>query len=70
MLSKSNRLTLWILIAMVIGIAVGYTMHTNMEEGARKDVADNLKLQLVLNPDWWADNRPVAQSRWDAFMKE
>ncbi|MBK9759995.1 MAG: dicarboxylate/amino acid:cation symporter [Flavobacteriales bacterium] len=44
MLSKSNRLTLWILIAMVIGIAVGYTMHTSMEEGARKDVADNLKL--------------------------
>ena len=29
---------------MVIGIAVGYTMHTSMEEGARKDVADNLKL--------------------------
>ena len=44
MMSKSNRLTLWILIAMVIGIAVGYTMHTSMEEGVRKDVADNLKL--------------------------
>ena len=44
MMSKSNRLTLWILIAMVIGIAVGYTMHTSMEEVARKDVADNLKL--------------------------
>lgn len=31
---------------------------------------DNLKVQLVLDPDWWADNRPAAQTRWDAFMKE
>jgi Na+/H+-dicarboxylate symporter len=42
--SKSNRLTLWILVAMVIGIAVGYAMHTGMEEAARKSVADNLKI--------------------------
>ncbi len=44
MMSKTNRLTLWILIAMVIGIAVGYAMHTGMEEAARKEVADNLKI--------------------------
>jgi len=44
MMSKTNRLTLWILIAMVIGIIVGYAMHTGMEEGARKEVADNLKI--------------------------
>lgn len=44
MMSKTNRLTLWILIAMVIGIVVGYGMHTGMEEGARKEVADNLKI--------------------------
>ncbi|MBL7946056.1 MAG: dicarboxylate/amino acid:cation symporter [Flavobacteriales bacterium] len=43
-MSKTNRLTLWILIAMVIGIVVGYGMHTGMEEGARKEVADNLKI--------------------------
>ena len=44
MMSKTNRLTLWILIAMVIGIIAGYAMHTGMEEGARKEVADNLKI--------------------------
>jgi Na+/H+-dicarboxylate symporter len=43
-MSKTNRLTLWILIAMVIGIVVGYGMHTGMEEVARKEVADNLKI--------------------------
>lgn len=44
MLSKTNRLTLYILVAMALGIALGYVMHVNMEEVARKGVADNLKL--------------------------
>ncbi len=44
MLSKTNRLTLWILVAMFIGIGVGYAMHTGMEEASRKHVADNLKI--------------------------
>ena len=44
MISKNNRLTVWILVAMVLGIIVGYAMHTGMEEGARKDVAENLKI--------------------------
>lgn len=44
MMSKTNRLTLWILIAMVIGIVVGYAMHTGMAEADRKEVADNLKI--------------------------
>ena len=44
MMSKTNRLTLWILIAMVIGIVVGYFMHTGMEETSRKEVADSLKI--------------------------
>lgn len=44
MLSKNNRLTLWILVAMTIGIGVGYAMHTGMDEAARKSVADNLKI--------------------------
>ncbi|HRO98781.1 MAG TPA: dicarboxylate/amino acid:cation symporter [Flavobacteriales bacterium] len=43
-MSKTNRLTLWILIAMVIGIIVGYGMHTGMEEEARRSLADNLKI--------------------------
>ena len=44
MLSKNNRLTLYILVAMALGIALGYVMHVNMEEVARKGVAENLKL--------------------------
>ena len=44
MLSKTNRLTLWILVAMAIGIAVGWAMHNGMEESTRKSVADNLKI--------------------------
>lgn len=44
MMSKTNRLTLWILVAMVIGIIVGYGMHTGMEEEARRSLADNLKI--------------------------
>jgi Na+/H+-dicarboxylate symporter len=44
MFSKTNRLTLWILVAMLIGIGVGYAMHTGMEEASRKSIADNLKL--------------------------
>jgi Na+/H+-dicarboxylate symporter len=43
-MTKNNRLTIWILIAMVLGIAVGYAMHHGMELKARKDVAENLKL--------------------------
>lgn len=44
MMSRTNRLTLWILIAMVLGIVVGYFMHTGMEEEARRSLADNLKI--------------------------
>ncbi|MCB9164157.1 MAG: dicarboxylate/amino acid:cation symporter [Flavobacteriales bacterium] len=43
-MSRTNRLTLWILIAMVIGIGVGYAMHVGMEEVTRKEVASNLKI--------------------------
>ncbi|MCW3477096.1 ABC transporter substrate-binding protein [Limobrevibacterium gyesilva] len=30
----------------------------------------NFKMQVVLDPHWWADNRVPVQSRWDAMMKE
>jgi Na+/H+-dicarboxylate symporter len=44
MMSKTNRLTLWILISMVIGIVLGYGMHVGMEEDTRREVAENLKI--------------------------
>ena len=30
---------------------------------------ENMKLQLVLDADWWGDNHKEAQLRWDAFIK-
>ena len=44
MVSKNNRLTVWILVAMVLGIAVGYGMNLTIQEAGRKEVADNLKI--------------------------
>lgn len=44
MMSKNNRLTIWILLAMLAGIILGYAMYTGMEEVARREVADNLKI--------------------------
>ena len=44
MISKNNRLTLWILVAMLLGILAGYAMHTGMAEATRANVADNLKI--------------------------
>ncbi|MFO1011593.1 MAG: cation:dicarboxylase symporter family transporter [Planctomycetota bacterium] len=43
-MTRNNRLTLWILVAMVLGIGVGYAMHESMEEASRKSVADQLKI--------------------------
>ena len=31
---------------------------------------DNLKRHLMLDPNWWGDNRQAVQVRWDAMMKE
>ncbi|HEY0977650.1 MAG TPA: dicarboxylate/amino acid:cation symporter [Flavobacteriales bacterium] len=45
MFSKNNRLTLWILLAMVLGIGVGYLYHTNVTDEARlKSFADTLSI--------------------------
>jgi Na+/H+-dicarboxylate symporter len=43
-MTKNNRLTIWILIAMVLGVAMGYAMHHGMELEVRKDLAENLKI--------------------------
>lgn len=39
-MSKDYRPTIWILIAMVLGIAVGCAVHHGMELQASKDVAE------------------------------
>ncbi len=44
MMSKNNRLTIWILLAMLAGIILGYAMYTGMEEVARREVAEHLKI--------------------------
>src|SRR5262245_56878074 len=44
MMSKNNRLTIWILLAMFLGIGVGYAMNVGMDAAGQKSVADNLKL--------------------------
>ncbi|MBS1582250.1 MAG: dicarboxylate/amino acid:cation symporter [Bacteroidetes bacterium] len=43
-MSRTNRLTLWILAAMALGIGVGYAMHTGMDAAERGGVAADLKL--------------------------
>ena len=30
---------------------------------------DNIKKQLVLDAEWWGNNRAAVQARWDAAMK-
>lgn len=46
--AKKNRLTLYILIAMVLGIIVGYLVHENYTPAARKEFADNIKLLTTI----------------------
>ncbi len=41
---KQNRLTIFILIAMVLGIAVGYIVHTNSTPAFIQKFSDNIKL--------------------------
>jgi Na+/H+-dicarboxylate symporter len=42
--TKKSKLTLYILIAMVLGIAVGYYVHENYTAGTIKTFSDNIKL--------------------------
>lgn len=43
-MSKGNRLTLFIVLAMVLGFAVGYLIHTNSSPETIKSFSDNVKL--------------------------
>jgi Na+/H+-dicarboxylate symporter len=46
--TKKSRLTLYILIAMVLGIIAGYYVNTNYEADTRKAFADNVKLLTTI----------------------
>src|SRR5829696_5455376 len=43
-MGKGNRLTLFILVAMVLGILVGYFIHTNSSPTFIDDFSKNIKL--------------------------
>jgi len=58
-MSKQNRLTTFILIAMVLGFAIGYLVHINSTPGFIKRFADNIRLltkiflylvQMIISP--------------------
>ena len=46
--TKKSRLTLYILIAMVLGIVAGYYVHENYEAGTVKTFSDNIKLLTTI----------------------
>jgi Na+/H+-dicarboxylate symporter len=45
---KKSKLTLWILVAMVLGIGVGYLVHENSTADKIKGFSDNIKLLTVI----------------------
>jgi Na+/H+-dicarboxylate symporter len=46
--TKKSRLTLYIIIAMVLGIVAGYYVFNNYEADTRKTFADNIKLLTTI----------------------
>lgn len=42
--AKKSKLTLWIIIAMILGVAVGYLVHTNSSPTFNKAFSTNIKL--------------------------
>jgi Na+/H+-dicarboxylate symporter len=46
--TKKSKLTLYILLAMVLGIVVGYYVFNNFEADARKSFAENVKLLTTI----------------------
>src|SRR5664279_2558355 len=58
-MAKGNRLTFYILVAMVLGIGVGYIVHQNSSVDFIKKFSDNIKLlttiflrlvQMIISP--------------------
>ena len=47
-MSKGNRLTFWILVAMVLGIIVGYLVHENASADFIPKFAGNIKLLTTI----------------------
>ena len=41
--AKKNKLTLWILVAMVLGIGVGYIVHTQSSPSVIKSFSANIR---------------------------
>src|SRR5258706_5785234 len=47
-MTKNNRLTVFIFIAMILGIAVGYYVHENYSADTVRTFADNIKLLTTI----------------------
>src|SRR6188768_3078829 len=47
-MKKSNRLTLYIIISMVVGIALGYVIHTQSSPEFIKSFSTNIKLLTTI----------------------
>jgi Na+/H+-dicarboxylate symporter len=47
-MKKSNRLTLYIIVAMVAGIVLGYVIHTQSSPGFIKSFSTNIKLLTTI----------------------
>ena len=43
-MGKGNRLTIYILLAMVLGVGAGYLVHTQASEAYRNSFSTNIKL--------------------------
>src|SRR4030095_15343881 len=48
LMKKGNRLTIYILIAMVLGVIVGYIVHTNSSPEFIKKFSSNIKLLTTI----------------------
>src|SRR6187402_2779683 len=47
-MAKQNRLTVYILIAMILGVIVGYIVHQNASAEWMRNFAGNIKLLTVI----------------------
>src|SRR6478609_10249235 len=47
-MAKKNRLTVFIIIAMILGVAVGYIVHQNSSADFIKKFSDNIKLLTTI----------------------